>query len=508
MMKCRPTSRWPLQHGSAASARRRLDPPDGYARMHGEMSETNQGGSGHSGLLPQPLTVFRNVAVQSVQDLKADTPSSIGPGQIRRFLAYSRVDGLRLAIRKARTRMGSSGQFSSYVQVEFTARERSTREGHLESGSWAGIAIGQLAEFNGRTDLATWMYELWQDDPESVLPKYPVRAASSQSPRVGLVGAGAFMSNVAVPALRKAGADIVAVSDASYARASMIADRLGIPTVVSAPVDLLSSSDACDGIVIACAHSAHPIFARMAIEAGIQVLLEKPAAVDEQNLLDLVKAASLSTAALRVGHNRRHASGYAWLSRSKASESAYLRMTVEAFPHSEYLWYRAPGEGGRVLGHLTHWIDLACGLFGDESPQGLRAFRLHGEGIGVDLEFPNERYVEIRLCQVGDRVIAGREEIYLATTDRSMRVEDWRSFRLETPRSITQQRRRRDRGHAALYCDWVSALRTGEKAPSLDRILRSHAVAFSVASALSEGATSWRAPINSRLASAIEQQIQ
>lgn len=434
-----------------------------------------------------PLTVFRAITVQGVQPvpLAAEASSHDFETHLRRLGAYTRLDGPGSALRKARTRHGRIGQFGSLARVTFSCHEIANDRGETFAGEWTGSGVGELSTSRGLADFISWNFELSVDRPLEEMHRSTLvgrQARSVDAPRVGVIGAGAFVYNVVIPALRKAGAHVAVVSDASPVRARRCARRLGVPEVLPYPsaMSAFANSRGLDGVVLACAHSAHAPLAMRLASQGLPMLVEKPVALSPAALKALLDLPGRSP--IWVGHNRREAPSFSRLV-EHLHEPWHLDTTVESFPLHDYHWYRAPGQGGRHLGNLTHWIDLAVALAG-ASPEESVVRRLAGEGLELGLQFPGRSSATIRLLEVGNRLVGGREVIRLATPLGTVTIDDWGAkTHVETATSSRRKVGLRDRGHASEYGMWVGQLRRGP----FDRLreaVPAHSIAFSCADSL------------------------
>lgn len=445
----------------------------------------------------QPLTTFRRVEPKNVYPAPEAVSEELALSEkLTRLVAYGTTDGIGSALRRIRTARQSVGEYHPHVRLEFTARQRIAGDGSLLMGTWSGLAVGQLLQGREDNELISWHYELDEDCVTDRIPtlRVPIEK-TSEKPHIGLIGAGAFAWNVIVPALRSAGAHVVAVTDASRVRSVALAKAARIPLVVDPPVALFQPGRGLDGVVIACAHSVHTAYACQALKSGYNVLVEKPAALNGQNLAVLVEAARQSGQSLYVGHNRRYARGFGALEDAAKRENAsYLYAGVEAYPLGPLHWYRAPDQGGRALGNLTHWLDLAIAVHGDRLPSEVRLRSATGDGLGVDLRFPGGSIGELRLFDVGHRALGGREMIMLVTPQRTIRIDNWRNVVTESRVKRRTMGGFRDRGHTGSYRMWVSSL-TGQPSPTkrwLDELVRSHLIAFTVADLIRSGDERWR----------------
>jgi predicted dehydrogenase len=388
--------------------------------------------------------------------------------RLRRLGHYTRLDGPSAAIRKARTRLRGVGQFARLFKVTFSCSEIVDDQGTVHRGHWRGEALGELIEMDGLYDLASWHYDVAPS--RKAAPDIGRRSARQEplhnrngdaQPRVAVVGAGAFVSNVIVPSIQRASGRVVAIADASRIRARKAASTLGIPFVLNGPDDLLQDWRrlGIDGVVVACAHSAHNRLAKDLSQAGIPLMVEKPIALNEAEIDGICSASD--RAPIWVGHNRRHSKSFEVLSQNAEHSGWHLDAMVESFPLHEYHWYRAPGQGGRHLGNLTHWLDLAVALAGEE-PYERAVQSLARAGLQVVLRFPAGNTATIRLLDTGRRIVGGREVIRLTSKTESIAIEDWGARILHETEVRTRTRvGLRDRGHSREYARWVRSLRAG-----------------------------------------------
>jgi predicted dehydrogenase len=120
-------------------------------------------------------------------------------------------------------------------------------------------------------------------------------------PRVAVVGAGEFGRNHVRVVKQSTRAELVAVVDSNAARAAEVAAANGCLALADAR-ELAGKADAA---IVAVPTSAHADVGCALLEAGIDVLVEKPIAPDLAAADRLIQAAEVHNRILQVGHLER-----------------------------------------------------------------------------------------------------------------------------------------------------------------------------------------------------------
>lgn len=109
--------------------------------------------------------------------------------------------------------------------------------------------------------------------------------------RIAVIGCGWWSTYAHLPALaERPDAEIVAVADTDPERLSAAAKAFDVPAAFTDATRLLDAVEP-DGVVIAVPHAAHHPVARLALEHGAHVLLEKPMTIEPAHARDLVALA-------------------------------------------------------------------------------------------------------------------------------------------------------------------------------------------------------------------------
>jgi predicted dehydrogenase len=123
----------------------------------------------------------------------------------------------------------------------------------------------------------------------------------SSRARIGVIGAGWWATSYHLPVLSShPRAHVVAIADLDGTKAEEAARRNGIPRAFTDHRELLDLG--VDGVVVATPHDAHFALARDALEAGADVLVEKPMVIEPDHARELVRLAHERRRRLHVGY--------------------------------------------------------------------------------------------------------------------------------------------------------------------------------------------------------------
>src|SRR5207247_7990608 len=133
----------------------------------------------------------------------------------------------------------------------------------------------------------------------------------------------------------------------------------------AASADEICESDDIDAVLIATRHSSHAMLAASALRAGKAVFVEKPLALDKDQLR-IVEDALQPSSLLLVGFNRRFAPlTERFRAEIRTGSRGLLLARVNAGPLSRDHWLNDPTEGGgRLIGEGCHFVDLITHIAG------------------------------------------------------------------------------------------------------------------------------------------------
>ncbi|RIL03545.1 MAG: dehydrogenase, partial [Proteobacteria bacterium] len=313
---------------------------------------------------------------------------------------------------------------------------------------------------------------------------------------LGFIGAGAFAKAVLIPAFLEAGASIKSAATRGGKSLAAIKSRYPKIYTTSNYNELLSDPEIA-GVVIATRHDTHSLLAAKALAAGKHVFVEKPLALNLQELLELREVRIRNPQKLlMVGFNRRFAPLVLELKRSLSDRIKPLTIvaTINAGSLPKESWISDPSEGGgRVLGEVCHFVDLVCFLCGAPIASVFAAHLGDTDATARDsvtamIKFQDGSMAAINYVTSGHRSYP-KERFDLfwdgkaATLDNFRRLKGF-GFSTTKFRGLLGQ----DKGHKAESRAFVAALKQGGATPiSWEDIFQSTLGTLAIVSSLESG---------------------
>lgn len=204
---------------------------------------------------------------------------------------------------------------------------------------------------------------------------------------VGLIGCGNYaFSNIAYYICKKYGHVIRAAMDIDLNKAASMYESYKLCYYTSDINDIVRD-DKIDIVYIASNHASHSEYAISALDAGKSVHVEKPHAVNEDQLIRLCATLLRGGGKINLGFNRPY---------SKIGEAIKIYLDSQDGPMmlnwfiagheiSPEHWYFKDEEGGRILGNLCHWTDFTLQLVSPENRYPLVITPTRGERSDCDI---------------------------------------------------------------------------------------------------------------------------
>lgn len=184
---------------------------------------------------------------------------------------------------------------------------------------------------------------------------------------VAFIGGGNYASRVLIPAFKQAGANLTSIVTSGGISAVHHGKKNGFAKASTDMEQALNGTT--DTVVIATQHNLHAPQAIAALEKGKHVFVEKPLALNHDEIDEIEVAQRQSNTMVMVGYNRRFApqvQKMKELLNKKAAPKTFI-MTMNAGDIPADHWTQDPEVGGgRIIGEACHYIDLMRFLSGSK----------------------------------------------------------------------------------------------------------------------------------------------
>jgi predicted dehydrogenase/threonine dehydrogenase-like Zn-dependent dehydrogenase len=301
----------------------------------------------------------------------------------------------------------------------------------------------------------------------------PKKVSTATRVGIGLIGAGGYAQKILLPQFKAAGAEFSSIASASGVSARDVGAKYGFARFES-DAQAVIDDDEANLIVIATRHGTHAELAKLALERGKNVFLEKPVALNDAELDSVLDAASRSVGQLLVGFNRRFSPLVVRAKEVFATRQAPLAIVyrVNAGSVSREHWVQDPNEGGgRIIGEVCHFIDLMQFLTGAR-PVSVFAQAIGGHGnlvsedsVFITVSFADGSNGMIAYLAEGDSGLE-KERIEIFGEGKTFVIEDFRSAKLFAGgREKKETLRQQDKGQAEEVRVACAIVREGKPAP-------------------------------------------
>ena len=352
----------------------------------------------------------------------------------------------------------------------------------VEAGAYTGI-IDYHAPLEG------------QPLARPLLPERAVQPRPKDKLRVGCIGAGGFARGVILPYLRSS-AVLVLGSVASSTGAAAVSARTSFGfAIAESPSELLANPN-LDAVFILTRHNSHAGFVVSALECGKAVFVEKPLAVNREQLeaVRTAYAQALSVGRspfLMVGFNRRFAPLTERLKLFFAGRTepmlVHIRCNAGFLPKSS--WVHNAENGGRIVGELCHFVDWARAVVGCPMRAVTAAAladsgRYCGDNVTVTIGFEDGSVANLLYLANGDRAVA-KEYIEVFCGGGIARLDDFKTLLLARDGKAETLKSGQNKGHQREMELTIAAMRQGKDAPiSLEELVEVTEATFAVEEAI------------------------
>jgi predicted dehydrogenase/threonine dehydrogenase-like Zn-dependent dehydrogenase len=324
---------------------------------------------------------------------------------------------------------------------------------------------------------------------------FPAPRAAAGSCVLGVIGAGSFARAVLLPELAKRRDVTLRTIVTQRGLSAEHASRQFGFAQCATEVDAVLGDPGINAVLIATRHASHAALTAQALAAGKSVFVEKPLALDRAGIAEIVAARAAAAGFFMVGFNRRFAPmivrARAHLAKHAGTKLLVLRVNAGALPAES--WINAAAEGGgRILGELCHFVDLArCLVDADIVAVQADAGAVKAgvcDDLAATLHFADGSLATIVYTALGDAAFSKeRFELFaggtVVTIDNFLTMSVTADGRTRSETARTGQ----DKGHAAELAAFIAGVANGTPPIDEGELLQSSLATIAVLDSLREG---------------------
>ena len=284
---------------------------------------------------------------------------------------------------------------------------------------------------------------------------------------IGIIGAGNFTSMTMLPVLGELNAPLYSIASASGLTGTSLAKKYKIGKSTSDYKSIINDP-AIDLVMITTRHNEHAHMVVESLKAGKHVFVEKPLALNRQELDDIL-AVYDGSKTLTVGFNRRFSPHMQKVKQLVGATQMNVIATMNAGSIPANVWvHDMKVGGGRIIGEACHYMDLITFLTGSK----IKAVCMNAMGMNpqanVDnasilLQYENGSTGVINYFANGSKAYS-KERIEVYAQERTIITDNFRLTEGYGTGGFSKLKTNVDKGHAAQFKLLVERVKNGGKA--------------------------------------------
>ena len=316
--------------------------------------------------------------------------------------------------------------------------------------------------------------------------------SSLGSLRAGIIGAGNFTKATLLPALKKNQIAIQGIASANGLSGTLMAKKYKAAFSTTDYQELLGD-EKVNLVIITTRHSLHAQMVTQAVQAGKNIFVEKPLAINEAELATLQELfAKPQSSLLHVGFNRRFSPHLLKIKKLVGDQpgAMHISITMNAGALPSNHWTLDPKEGGRIIGEACHLVDLAVHLTGSEVKS------VSGQAMGVSsnsnsdnasflLDMKNGSNVVINYFANGSKAYS-KERLELFYQEKTLVMDNFRTTTGYGWPGFSKLNTSLDKGHDEQIKQLKIAFENGKPLIPINQLFHVAAVTLAMVQSLKE----------------------
>ncbi|MBU1667543.1 bi-domain-containing oxidoreductase [bacterium] len=310
---------------------------------------------------------------------------------------------------------------------------------------------------------------------------------------IGFIGAGSFAQSYLLPTAKEWGSLDTVVTNTGI-NSKNVATKFGFSSSSTNSNDIMSNHK-INTVFIATQHNTHAKFVLESIKADKHIFVEKPLAMNEDELQEIITAYSNSNKLLMVGFNRRFAPVSVRIKEEfqSISEPLVMNFRVNAGFIPKDHWTQTEAGGGRIVGEICHFIDLMQ-YFTDSLPIKVYADCIdtssvklkNDDNIIINIKFANGSVGTLTYIANGDKAMP-KERFEISAGEKIAVIDDFKGGEIYKNNSV-EKLKLVGKGHKQEIENFLNAVKEGKKSPiGFESICYTTLTTFKIVDSLNTG---------------------
>jgi len=311
---------------------------------------------------------------------------------------------------------------------------------------------------------------------------------------LGIIGSGNFTSSTLLPNLKKNKADVKYIASSSGLSSTILAKKFKIAKSTTNYKEILEDSDV-DLVAITTQHYMHAKMIIDAAKAGKNIFVEKPLALNNDELNEIISIYNSSNVNITVGFNRR----FSPLAKKmkKAIGDSVNPINIVATMNAGFVeknsWlHDIEKGGGRIIGEACHYIDLCSFLTGSKvklvcmNSMGKNP-EFNTDNASILLKYENGSNAVINYFSNGNKSYS-KERLEVYSQQKTLVLDNWRILKGYGFKGFSKVKSAQDKGHYNQFLELINQQKNGgDPIINFDEIVNTTKASFAAIDSLKKG---------------------
>lgn len=329
------------------------------------------------------------------------------------------------------------------------------------------MIYGEIGSSKSIASILNYKDAVYSND---IIVNEKIRKSESNSNGLAIVGAGNFTKMTMLPALKGTDANLSHIISSGGVSGTALAKKFTISNSAT-DYEAVLKEETVNTVAITTRHNLHAPMVIKSLQAQKNVFVEKPLALNIEELNAIIDAYKTGDSTLTVGFNRRF-SPYAVKMKSLLGNSntpIHVVATMNAGMIPANVWvHDLKVGGGRIIGEACHFIDLISYFTGSKvvavcmNAMG-KAPEENTDNATLLLKYANGSNGVINYFANGSKTYS-KERVEVYSQERTLILDNWRNLKGYGFKGFSKMKSKMDKGHKSQFELLVNQINNGGEA--------------------------------------------